>query len=156
MTKTIKCENCGANMNTDTDNAMRFCPFCGTAMKLPEDYVDLAKFTLKHNETVRQRKVSEEKEDEKRSLKITGIIFGAIFAIIALIFILRGNIDAKLEATTAKVQQLILDRDYDQALILAQTIRVEKDGLFDPKYDRWENQRKDLIKIIEQKKKEAD
>ena len=159
MLKTIKCENCGANMNTDTDNAMRFCPFCGAAMQLPEDIVDLAKFTLKHEEKVRQKKVEEHIAEDKRSAKVVAIIFGSIFGVIllalALFYGLRGNADAKLEKLTAEVQQMILDGDYDQALIMAQSIRVEKEGLFDEHFNRWENQRKDLIRLIEQKKKES-
>lgn len=159
MSKTIKCENCGANMNIDTDNAMRFCPFCGNAMKVPEDYIDLAKFTMKHEETVRQTKTKEEAEDKKRTGKLVAILFGSIIGICALAIILvnvfHGNADAKLEKTVAEVQQLIINGDYDQALVMAQTIRVEKEGLFDERYNRWENQRKDIIKLIEQKKKET-
>lgn len=146
-------------MQMDADNAMRFCPFCGAATKLPEDFVDLAKFTMKHEETVRQTKVKEKAESEKRTLKFAVIWFGAIFAIIGLTLFLTNNAErqteVKLENIIAEVQQLVADGNYDEALLKAQTIRVEKDGLFDGNYRRWENQRKDLIRLIKKKQKEA-
>lgn len=155
MTKTIKCENCGANMNTDTDNAMRFCPFCGNAIKLPEDYIDLAKFQAKHNEEVRKQIVKEQIESEKRNHKNT-IVYGVcLIVIMAVIWygITQTDPDMKCERIVNKVQQLLAEENYDGAILEAQKIRVEKNGIFDSRYDRWENQRKDLIKLIEQKKK---
>lgn len=157
MTKTIKCENCGANMGIDTDNAMRFCPFCGNEIKIREDFVDLAKYAIKHNEAVRQQIVKEKREDSKRNNK-TFIIEITCFILILVVFgylLTRVDPDMKCERLVEKVQQLIIDGKYDEALLEAQKIRVNKEGLIDERYNRWENQRKDLIKLIEQKKKEA-
>ena len=153
MKKSIKCENCGAIMQTDTENELRFCPYCGYAMEMPEDIVGLAKFQMKHEENVRQQKVKEQKETDKHIMIGLAVFFGLVILTVAIIFISRGNTDAGLERTVAEVQQLIIEGNYDEALIRAQTIRVQKDGLFDERYSRWENQRKDLIKLIEQKKR---
>lgn len=157
MTKMVKCENCGANMNTDTDNAIRFCPFCGNAMKMPEDYIDLVKFQAKHNETVRQQMVKESIEYEKRDRKstiITVICIAVVIAICGLV-IAAVDPDMKCERIVNHVYQLINEGKYDEALLEAQKIRVDKEGLFDSRYDRWERQRNDIVKLIEQKKREA-
>ena len=157
MIKTIKCENCGANMSMDTENTMRFCPFCGNAIKIPENYVDLEKFKAKHTEEVRQRIVKEKLEERKRDNKST--IITAICIVILIItcgfLIVQVDPDSKCERIVELIQQLIEKEDYDKALLEAQKIRVEKQGLFDSRFDRWENQRKDLIELIEQKKKES-
>lgn len=157
MTKTIKCENCGANMNTDTENAMRFCPFCGNAIKLPENYVDLAKYTMQHKENIRRQMREEKLDDEKRDNKSTIILFICIALVLVGIGYLftRVDPDMKCERLVESVQRLIREENYEDALLEAQKIRVEKSGLFDSRYDRWENQRKDLIRLIEQKKKES-
>lgn len=157
MTKTIKCDNCGANMKTDTDNAMRFCPFCGNAIKMSEDYIDLAKYTMKHNENVRRQIVKENQEKEKRNNKQTIIEIICIILIIIACGFLIAHVDPnrKCEQLVEKVQSLIIEENYDEAMLEAQKIRVEKRGLFDSQYDRWENQRKDLIKLIEHKRKES-
>ena len=159
MFMTIKCENCGGNLQQDSEKPVAFCPYCGVAVKQPEDLVDLAKFTMKHEEEVRQRQVQESKEKEKRDNKIGFIWFGLLFAICAILTIImlvpRNNQKKSAEETTKKVQQLILEQKYDEALLEAQNIRITKDGLFDDEYYRWENQRKELIKIIEQKQKET-
>ena len=153
--KTIKCDSCGANLNTDTDNVIQFCPFCGNAIKMPENCIDLAKFVIKHEESVRKQKVIEEKARDKQLAKIFAAIFGVAIIICAMYFILRGNNDSQLKKKVSEVQQMIIDENYDDALVAAQSIRVEKEGLFDSRYAYWENQRKDLMKLIEQKKKES-
>lgn len=152
---TTKCENCGATLQIDTENAIKFCPYCGYALKLPEDMVDLAKFAMKHEEAVRQRKVEEKRKDDKRIWMIIAIPFIVAILAVSIYFIVRGNGDAKVDQIAVEVQQLIMDGDYDTALVKAQLIRVEKQGIFDDHYNKYENLRNDLIKLIEQKKRES-
>lgn len=153
----MKCENCGANMRAD--RRTKFCPYCGATIRQPDTVVDLEEVRANHAENMRvleyQRK---EKEDKNSNKLILGIFAGVILLLaigFAIAFIPKANENNSLQKQVEKVQQLIVSGDYDAALVEAQTIRVEKRGLFDDHYSKWENQRKDLIRLIEQKKKES-
>lgn len=159
MAKTIHCDNCGASMNADSDNAMAFCPYCGAALKQDETIYDYARFKAKHDEQVRKTVSAEKREDDRRTVKGAIIVFASLIALCALVIVIvranKGSADARLEQLTTEVQQLIIDGNYDEAMVKVQGIRVEKDGWFDERYSRWENQRKDLIRLIEQKQRES-
>lgn len=152
----MKCESCGAVMNADGNRSILYCPYCGFSLKQPETAVDYAKFVLQHNEEVRQRIRKEKTEDEKRKNRSDWLWIVVWIMLLAASFagISYTNPERKLNNTVAHVQQLILEEKYEEALVEAQTIRVEKKSLFDSNYGRWENQRKDLIRLIEQKQKE--
>lgn len=159
MANTIHCDNCGANMNVDPDNPMQFCPYCGAALKRDETIYDYARFKAKHDEQVRQKMVAEKKEDDKRTFKWLMLFIAIPLLALVLLGVFqevpKASEDSRLNALVEEVQQLIISGDYDEALTKAQGIRVEKDGWFDDRFSKWENQRKDLIKLIEQKQRES-
>jgi predicted RNA-binding Zn-ribbon protein involved in translation (DUF1610 family) len=157
-----KCPNCGNNLLVDREHIVQFCSQCGTQLKIPETLFDHEKFVLEHEEKVRQRKFEEEQIREKERAK-TGrrglfIILGVLGGCLLLLFLLTYQSEQKYikaDQQIAYVQQLISEGNYDRALIETESIRVAKDGLFDSKYKHYENARKDLIKLIKQKQKEA-
>ena len=153
----IKCDNCGANLQTDTETAMKFCPYCGFGLKVSEDIVDLAKFKMKHDEEVRQRIVNEENAHSKRIVKRTILIVIASLLAMAGMFYALFTIDEdhKMDRLSNEVQKLILQGDYETASIKVEGIRVEKKSLFDDHFNKYENLRNDLKKLIEQKKRES-
>lgn len=154
---TVKCDNCGAVMRQNAKKPIAFCPYCGYSVKLPESSTDFERFKMEHNEEVRRRKFVEERLVEKENNKsinrlFIGIAVALVFSM-GLIFYLAYAPKNKLENQVKKVQQLIADGDYETALIEAQSIRKDKDGLFDSEPAYWDNQRKDLIKLIETEKR---
>lgn len=90
MTKTIHCDNCGANMNADSDKMMMFCPYCGAAFPKKDDILEYSRFKVKHDEEVRQRQVAEKQEAEKRNNRQFWIIF-AVFALIVGTFLFLAS-----------------------------------------------------------------
>ncbi len=155
MAAETKCKQCGGSVPTKG----KFCPFCGSAVVVPETEFDFKKFELEHKEAVRQQIAKEKSIQEMKSNKETAIYFiclALFILIVALAVIIPRNAeDNRLNQTVAKVQQLILNGDLDQAIVEVETIRVEKDGLFDSRFSKWENTRNDLKKLIEQKRRES-
>lgn len=155
MTAETKCKQCGGSVPTKG----KFCPFCGSAVAVPETEFDFKKFELEHKEAVRQQMVLEKDIREKKTNKgliIFLICFVLFFLAIALAVIIPRRLEEnRLNQTVAKVQQLIINGDLDQAIVEVETIRVEKDGLFDSRFSKWENTRNDLKKLIEQKRRES-
>ncbi len=160
----MKCSACGGSIMIDEHRAILYCPFCGTKMPQKQDALDKIirhkEYTRQFEEEVRQRKVAEKRADEKekdRSSKrlLVGLVC-ALVVIFGFMFYMAYAPKNKLENQVKKVQQLIAEGNYNLALIEAQSIRKDKDGLFDSEPAFWEQQRKDLIKLIEQKKKESE
>ena len=152
----VKCQNCGAMLMQNEEKSVLFCPFCGAELPKEEGAYDYSKFVLKHNEEVRQRMVEEEKKSDRRQWLIFLAIFAAFGLAIYFGVVHPHNIRvAKLEATLQEVYTDINEGRYDEAMVKVQSIRVEKEGWFDERYSRWENQRKDLIRLIEQKQRES-
>ena len=155
MTAETKCKQCGGSVPTKG----KFCPFCGSAVPVPETEFDFKKFELEHKEAVRQQIAKEKSIQETKSNKgiaIYFICFALFILVVALAVIIPRNAeDNRLNQTVAKVQQLIINGDLDQAIVEVETIRVEKDGLFDSRFSKWENTRNDLKKLIEQKRRES-
>lgn len=156
-----KCPNCGNNVLVDRHHIAQFCSQCGTPLKIPETIFDHEKFVLEHEEKVRQTKVKEAREKEKTDRKHTNAFLLLCVGIIAAAFLyLHFNVKAskqknvKADQQIKIVQELMAAGDYDRALIEAESIRVAKDGLWDPDYKHYENARKDLIKLIKEKQKE--
>ena len=86
--ETTKCENCGASLQIDTENAMKFCPYCGNIVKAPDSKIEFEKYKMKHEEQVRQQIVKENREDSAKDIKtgiaiaIGGIIIGLLIMIL--------------------------------------------------------------------------
>ncbi len=144
-------------MRVNEDKPIMFCPYCGYALKLPENLVDLAKFQMKHNEEVRQRIVREEISNNKRIAKRTVlIVIASVLAMAAMFYVLFAiDEDHKIDRLSNEVQQLILKGEYEEASIKVEGIRVEKKGLFDEHFNKYESLRNDLKRLIEQKKRES-
>lgn len=159
MKRSFKCENCGASLMVSDREPIQFCSYCGAAIQRAETAVDLERVRAEHAQTMHMMDSYDKERETKQDHK--EIIIGLIILLLVLgvmcwfAFVPKAMDDKRLDAQVTKVQQLILNGNYDEALIEAQSIRVQKEGLIDDRYNRWENQRKDLIKLIEQKKKES-
>ena len=73
MKQIVKCQNCSANLETDSENHLKFCPYCGTEIQIDETAFDHEKFVLKHEEEVRQQKVKEKAEEDRKALIYIGL-----------------------------------------------------------------------------------
>lgn len=140
----FRCPKCGSTV-FEGDH---FCSACGNEF-FKEDW------STEKVELMKQRMVLDYDQKEKKR----GGVFIVLAVIAALVLLFAMDLyypteEKKLEAIVTKVQELILQEDYETAMVEVQAIRVKKEGLFDSNYDHWENQRKDLIKLIEQKQKE--
>ena len=159
----MQCPSCGASITQDNERAVLFCPYCGAS--IPQEKSDLDKilehdkYTKELEEKVRQRKEYEKRtaqKEEERSRNRLVIVLICIFVLLLGILSYSSNApQRKLENQVKKVQQLIAQGEYDKALIEAQSIRKDKSGLFDSEPAFWDQQRNDLIKLIEEKKNEG-
>ena len=80
----MKCDNCGATLEYNEEQRLKFCPFCGFALPVPEDAASMEKYRLEHEEKVRQQKVEEERENKKRAAKQKNRELLCILALLAL------------------------------------------------------------------------
>lgn len=149
----MKCENCGANLKADQKT--RFCPYCGTIFEIAES----GKF--KSNQEIDLRfldyQVKETKaKSERRLYIIAAVSLLVLFLITAAINLVPNwSEDTRINRLSDRVQQLIIEGDYEAAAIEVESIRVEKQGLFDGRYNKYETLRNDLKKLIEKKKRES-
>lgn len=79
----IKCKNCGAPIPVSENQKINFCPFCGNSIEVDFDKYDFKKFKLQYEEEVRQRKVKEQIDKEKRDDRSFAIFF-TVFVIMSV------------------------------------------------------------------------
>ena len=159
----LKCENCGSNLEMDKAKRIQFCPYCGAKIVIPETSFDHEKTMAVFNEAVRQTIVKEEIEKEKRENRKSArsTLFG-VFLLVGLPLLVLGIVfgvykyeEWKLENLSNNVQQYILEGRLDEAQMEASKIRLSMDWSSDSK-KKWDQIRENYIKIINEKKKTAE
>lgn len=143
----MKCTNCGASIEDD-NGRLNFCPYCGSALPKQEDPNEFTKFVIQHDEKVRQKKVKESNQG------LLGLL--AMVVVLALIYVFAFTIPhnrqvAELEALVIEIQNDIIEGRLDEAEVKTTRIRLDS---YDSGSERrkWDNQRKELEKLIKQKR----
>lgn len=161
----IKCSACGGNILFDEDKEVLFCPYCGAKVPSKTDALDKI---LKHDrqtrqfkEEIRQRKVQEHIDAEKRENKKTratviGIILFLIVSGLVCYFGIQGENDseAKLNALAIEIQEDVAAGNYDVALIKTERLHWPHSDLDGQK--RWDKQRESMKKLIREAKRDAE
>lgn len=162
--ESMKCPSCGGAVMLDSDKAIMFCPYCGAKMPQKQDALDKI---LKHaenkqqfEEEVRQRKVREGIEAEKRQKKSSAkgllIVALALIAIGVVIFFgIRGenNSEAELKALVTEIQADLEAGNYDVALFKTEQLHWPHSDTVG--IERWDKQRESLVKVIKEAKENA-
>lgn len=95
------------------------------------------------------------KKEKKRKATTSLIPILLLILLFVLFFgskaISHNNLEKKLQATVKEIQANISNGDYDTALIKAQSLHMDDDWSSKSK-EHWDEQRAELIKLIEQKK----
>ena len=95
----MKCSNCGANLEMDHSRMLKFCPYCGQQVELHEEapqnvtalFSDIAKsllsqraeqkrFDRDHAAEISEQKRRDKAEEQKRDMKIMGMLMGGVTA----------------------------------------------------------------------------
>ena len=160
----LKCPACGGTVMIDEKRAVLCCPYCGAKMPMKEGPLDKIirhKQTIRQfDEEVRQRKVREKIEAEKRENKSTakvmiGVILLLIVVGIVCFFGIRGenNSEEELKAKVTEIQADLEAGNYDIALYKAEQLYWPHSDISGQK--RWNKQREGLVKVIKDAKKHA-
>lgn len=83
----MKCDNCGANLQTTNDRKLQFCPYCGNTLVQYSEEHEFKKFLLNHEEDVRRTKVRENDNRERNEIYRGIIAFIALFGFIFLMIV---------------------------------------------------------------------
>ena len=160
----MKCPGCGGNITIVEEKAILFCPYCGVKMPQKQDALDKI---IRHrekaqqfNEEIRQRKVQEkidaEKRDKKNTTKVLIICLIGLIAIGIIIFFgIRGenNSEAELKALVTEIQADLEAGNYDIALFKTEQLQWPHGDTVGK--ERWDKQRESLEKVIKEAKDAA-
>lgn len=181
----LTCPNCGAVLGIETDKNFAFCQYCGKKIYIDDGVerkeinktykkIDVAR--IKENETrekIRMQEIEQEKyriksdsQDKRRNwLKdLSGALIPLIFiAFGALIFMVTfGSQENKhdekitqLEQIELEIEKALDEEDFDTALIKANQLYCD-DGWSSEATATWDAKRESYIKIIEERKREAE
>lgn len=160
----MKCPNCGADLDVEDGIDSFFCKYCGTKIVLEgqSDAVVKAKSRIRTMDKIgemqkeyhRQKAEKARREAEERK-KMLPVILGVCAALFVFIFAMMYFVGIRpeqketerLEAIYTEVQTDIANGDYTSALVKANTIRWNGDGI--DKRRQWDKTREELIGIIE-------
>ena len=96
---TIKCPECGATIDVDSEREKIFCTYCGTQIILDDEidrkevthrYIDEAEIVKSNNEVQMKKMQYEERKRHEANLKNFIIISCILFAILCVIIALNG------------------------------------------------------------------
>ena len=171
----MRCQNCDGMLDVDLDNLQVYCPYCG--QKLMMDFEQLAQVLAEKEKTKRafdkEEHITkraqmaydheERKDDKAWNKKIIEmlIIFGLMIAVVFLPNFMFRSSEKKHEETVAYLMQLeieideaIKQGDYDSAFLL--TNKLYCDNYSSDDSATWDAKRETYLKLIEEKRKEAD
>ncbi len=152
----LKCPACGALLKSDSGRAIAFCPYCGAEIKQEKSDLDKIleheRFKKEHEEKVRQQKVKESDQSDKRIFIGLGAAAVAIVLLIMFTVVLPHRIRAgKMESLSKEIQQDILADRLDEAWVKTTQLRLD-DGYSSDENKKWNDIRKDLQRMIIEKR----
>ena len=152
QTKDLNCPNCGAILKQDSDHRYLFCPFCGVEIPKEEnEMIEFSKYVLKHEEEVRQRKVAEKAQEDRSSHRL---LIGLIIGLLLIFGFVSGRHYYQvhqLNQLVIEIQEDIVAGRYDEASVKVTRVRLN-DGFSGEETYKWNEQRKELEKLIKQKR----
>lgn len=173
----MKCNNCDAQLDVDLDNLQAYCPYCGQKLMLDFDQLawvlaekEKTKRTVEREEhkTVRTQMAydhesrEKDKDWKKKMISAIGVVIVCFFVFYYMPQHLFDSDEKKHDQKVAYLQQLeveieadIKSGDYDSALIKANKLYCD-DHWSSEQTAAWDAKREAFIKIIEDKKREAD
>ena len=168
--KSLFCPNCGASLEVEDGLDTFFCKYCGYKILLQGQSKAAydAKVRVKHmehKERLQEKRDAQERyrmefkqKDERRTLAIVFGIFGAIIAM-CLIISAVGNAGAKKQERElqAIVDQIMIDienEDFAAVYVKANSLYWD-DSWTSEGEDKWDANRKEIIKQIEEAEKNA-
>lgn len=171
----MKCPNCGADLEIEDGIDSFYCKYCGTKIVLEgqSDEVLKTKRRVKlmdkahemqkeyYKEKARQDKQRRQQElEDAEAQSGSGWVMLILIALIVAIFIgsnISSNMKEKRETERlniiySEIQTDISNKNYDSALVKANSLRWGLDG--SDKKAQWDNTREDLIVLINDLKEE--
>ena len=168
---TLKCPNCGADIEIENGIDTFYCKYCGYKIILDgqSDAAINAKVRLKEvesNERIKKEKLHLKYEEKKRADKeankvgiVALILFAAVFLICFSVIFLGNkgakNQEKKLQATVDEIMVDIDNGDFAEARVKANTLYWDSSWTSEPK-KKWDQTRKEILKQIDKAEKEAE
>lgn len=169
---TLKCPNCGADIEIENGIDTFYCKYCGYKIILDgqSDAAINAKVRMKElesNERIKREKWNYKreatKENNKTVFKVLAILFGVMLFCIAMVIILGVMGDKEAEAQDKKFQtivdEIMIDIDngnFDEARVKANMLYWDSSS--NPSASqkkKWDQTRKEILKQIDKAEKEA-
>ena len=168
---TLKCPNCGADIEIENGIDTFYCKYCGYKIILDgqSDAAINAKVRLKEvesNERIKKEKMNFKREKDKEDTRAIFKLLIGCMVVLALIFLsvfitnYQGNKKAeaqekKLQATVDEIMVDIDNGDFAEARVKANTLYWDSSWTSEPK-KKWDQTRKEILKQIDKAEKEAE
>lgn len=162
--KKLRCPECGANF--ESNEKVSFCSYCGAKLFF-DDGTKTINYNYKKEDVAKLKEIEVNRElelnkrqEESRSQKKVGIgliVFLAIFIIAFTSFFngIKKESDLQEKELQGIINEIYIDineGNYETALIKAKSLHYTADWSSEIE-EKWDDTRKALIKIIEEKMK---
>ena len=168
---TLKCPNCGADIEIENGIDTFYCKYCGYKIILDgqSDAAINAKvriMELESNERIKKEKLNYKREKkEKADKEANKVIIGFLifFALAFLVMFTMVHLENKGVKDQEKKLQAIVDEimvdidngDFAEARVKANTLYWDSSWTSEPK-KKWDQTRKEILKQIDKAEKEAE
>lgn len=157
-----QCPSCRTIIPDDPEKVMLVCGYCGTTITKTEEAGSIAAIKKeKYKHDIARRKIDAKERAKEREDRNDRWLFISLASIIVFGLLLvtivsynsppQENQTAKLEALVLEIEQDVANGDYDTALLKANRVRWDGVGKTDAK--KWDEERKELIKLIKELQK---
>ena len=168
---TLKCPNCGADIEIENGIDTFYCKYCGNKIILDgqSDAAINAKVRMKElesNERIKKEKLNYKREKKEKADKEANKVGIVILVILALTFLVMFSViflgnkgakdqEKKLQATVDEIMVDIDNGDFAEARVKANTLYWDSSWTSEPK-KKWDQTRKEILKQIDKAEKEAE
>lgn len=168
---TLKCPNCGADIEIENGIDTFYCKYCGYKIILDgqSDAAINAKVRLKEvesNERIKKEKLDFKREKDKERNKFIKKFFigwGICILFLVLLFSIMAFLENKSVNAQEKKLQAIVDEimididngDFDEARVKANSLYWDSSWTSEPK-KKWDQTRKEILKQIDKAEKDAE
>ncbi len=164
--KTLKCPNCGANLDVENGIDTFFCKYCGNRIVIEKSdayyQAKTAEKQFEHERATQERRYQnqqaewERQETSKRrehKRSITASILPFLPLLLAILFLVSALIFnsiriSNLNKTCVEIEKAIDEGDYDHALLLANRLHLDGFGSSFDERKNWDARRDEYIHQI--------